>query len=94
MLVCSLTLLNRFSDHDHLVVAFFTSLKLGLISLLSSSILTQSCVKIMVHKFMSYFDVPLNGSFSIDRIFCDIHCFSFSIENIIGLLFRYQLKIL
>ncbi|KAJ0871916.1 hypothetical protein HanRHA438_Chr11g0517911 [Helianthus annuus] len=46
----------------------------------------------MVHKFMSYFGVPLHGSFSIDRTFCDIHCFfifdrkhyflaSFSIEN-------------
>ncbi|KAF5813705.1 hypothetical protein HanXRQr2_Chr03g0101861 [Helianthus annuus] len=36
MLVWSLTLLNCFFDHDHLVVASFTSLKLALISLLTS----------------------------------------------------------
>ncbi|KAJ0870315.1 hypothetical protein HanRHA438_Chr11g0498991 [Helianthus annuus] len=47
----------------------------------------------MVHKFMSYFGVPLNGSFTIERTFCDIYCFSSSLENIIYL-FHFQLKIL
>ncbi|MFS7987870.1 hypothetical protein Hanom_Chr11g01027931 [Helianthus anomalus] len=93
MLVWSSTSLNRFFDHDHLVVAFFTSLKLALISLLTSSILTQSCVRIMVHNFMSYFGVPLNDSFNIDRTFCDIYC-SFIFDRKKIYLFRFQLKIL
>ncbi|MFS7955015.1 hypothetical protein Hanom_Chr07g00637461 [Helianthus anomalus] len=82
MLVWSLTSLNRFLDPDHLVSA--------LLIYHIKAILIQSCVKMMVHKFISYFGVPLNGSFNIDRTFCDIHCFfdrkhyflaSFSIEN-------------
>ncbi|KAJ0808603.1 hypothetical protein HanPI659440_Chr01g0005191 [Helianthus annuus] len=99
MLVWSSTSLYRFFDHDHLVVTFFTSLKLALISLLTlctdliiylfvidiksallgydiKAVLTQSCVKIMVHKFISFSSVLLNGSFSIDRTFCDIYCSS------------------
>lgn len=58
------------------------------------SILTQSCVKMMVHKFMSYFGVPLNDSFNIDQTSCDIHYFHSSIEKNVIPLFHFQLKIL
>ncbi|KAJ0521160.1 hypothetical protein HanIR_Chr10g0467701 [Helianthus annuus] len=46
MLVWSSTSLNRFFDHDHLVVAFFTSLKLALISLLTS------CTDLIIYLFV------------------------------------------
>ncbi|KAJ0433923.1 hypothetical protein HanIR_Chr17g0875611 [Helianthus annuus] len=96
MLVWSSTSLNRFFDHDHLVVTFSQNLKLVLISFahiiygfnylyiyIESALLvyhiqanlTQSCAKIMIHKFMSYFSVSLNGSYNINRAFRNIYCF-------------------
>ncbi|MFS7905912.1 hypothetical protein Hanom_Chr01g00053291 [Helianthus anomalus] len=78
---------------NYLFIYLFIDIKSALLIYHIKAILTQSCVKIMVHKFMSYFGVPFNGSFNIDQTFCDIYCFSSSLENIVYL-FHFQSKIL
>ncbi|KAM0037457.1 hypothetical protein Hdeb2414_s0013g00403241 [Helianthus debilis subsp. tardiflorus] len=80
---------------NYLFIYLFVYIKSTLLVYHIKSILTQSCVKIMVHKFMSYLGVPLNDSFNIDQTSCDIHCFHSSIvkKNVIPL-FHFQLKIL
>ncbi|KAJ0888021.1 hypothetical protein HanRHA438_Chr09g0397401 [Helianthus annuus] len=53
----------------------FIYIKSALLVYPIKAILTQSCAKILVHKFISYFSVSLNSSYSIDRTFHNIYCF-------------------